>query len=313
MAAPSHKTAIYAAIAANALICVTKFIAAALTGSSAMIAEGIHSLVDSGNGCLLLLGIRLSKRPADDNHPFGYGPELYFWTLIVAILIFGVGGGVSVYEGVKHVIHPGELGNPLPNYIVLGLSAVFECVAWWLAWTGFQKAKGKTDSVWEAIRKSKDPTAFAVLFEDTAALLGLIVAAIGIFLAHLFEEPLIDASATILIGVILAGVALLLMREARGLLIGEGAAPEIVERIKQMAGERESIARIGRPMTLHFSPDHVLLALNVEFVDGLDSDEIEAAVDRFEAAITAEFPQFRHIYLESERLGPQPSKPISEG
>lgn len=301
MANPSSTVAIVAAILGNFAIAVTKFIAFGLTGSSAMLSEGIHSVVDTGNGVLLLLGIRLSRRPADEKHPFGYGSEIYFWTLIVGILIFGLGGGISIYEGILHLIHPAELTDPTANYVVLGLAVVFESIAWWLALKAFLQVKGDT-RFWQAVRSSKDPTTYAVLFEDTAALLGLVVAFLGIYFGHLFQIPRLDAVASILIGLILAGIALILIYEARGLLIGEGADPEIIQSVRQMALDDEGVDRVGRPLTMHFGPDHVLLNLDIQFHDRLSSDEIEAAVDRLEKQIRGKFPKIKHIFLEAEAL-----------
>lgn len=302
MAASGSKIAIYGAIAGNFAISVTKFIAAAITGSSAMLSEGIHSVVDTGNGALLLLGIRLSQRPADEEHPFGYGLDLYFWTLIVAVLIFGIGGGVSFYEGVRHVQHPGELQDPTANYIVLGLAIIFEGAAWWLALKGFLQSKHEDQGVWQAIRHSKDPTTFAVLFEDSAAMLGLVVAFLGIYFGHLLEMPVLDGVASIVIGLILMGVALLLIRETRGLLIGESADPETVLSVREIATTDPAVQRVRRPMTLHFGPDTVLLALDVQFRDELSADDVEVAVDRLEETIRGRHPQIKHIYLEADSI-----------
>lgn len=301
MANPSSTVAIVAAILGNFAIAVTKFIAFALTGSSAMLSEGIHSFVDTGNGVLLLLGIRLSRRPADEKHPFGYGSELYFWTLIVGILIFGLGGGISIYEGILHLRHPAELTDPTVNYIVLGLAVVFEGIAWYLALKTFLKFKGRS-RFWQAIRTSKDPTTYAVLFEDSAALLGLIVAFLGIYFGHLWEMPRLDAVASILIGLILAGVALILIYETRGLLIGESADPAIIEDVRQMALADEGVDRVGPPLTLHFGPEHVLLNLDIQFHDRLSADDIEAAVDRLEKQIHEKYPEIKHIFLEAEAI-----------
>ncbi|WP_166831329.1 cation diffusion facilitator family transporter [Thalassoroseus pseudoceratinae] len=302
MAASGSKIAIYGAIAGNGAIAVTKFIAAGITGSSAMLSEGIHSVVDTGNGALLLLGIRLSQRPADDEHPFGYGLDLYFWTLIVAVLIFGIGGGVSFYEGIQHVMHPGELQDPTANYIVLGLAIVFEGAAWWLALKGFLQAKNKDHGVWQAIRHSKDPTTFAVLFEDSAAMLGLVVAFLGIYFGHLFEMPVLDGVASIIIGLILMGVALLLIRETRGLLIGESADPTTVANVRQIATNDPAVQRVRKPLTLHFGPETILLALDVHFHDELSADDVETAIDRLEEAIRAQHPQIKHIFLEADSI-----------
>ena len=231
MAAESTK-AIYAAIGAN--FAVSKFTAAAFTGSSAMISEGIHSLVDSENGGLLLLGLSRSQRAADTAHPFGYGKELYFWTLIVAILIFAVGGGISAYEGLLHILDPEPVESPVWNYSVLGLAVLFEGYSLYIAFKAFQSAKGDKD-FWHSIRTSKGPTTFTVLFEDSAAMLGLLVALLGVYLAHNFNNPYFDGAASIGIGIILAAVAVFLAYETKGLLVGEGADPEMLGDIRRLA------------------------------------------------------------------------------
>ncbi|MGI9451618.1 MAG: cation diffusion facilitator family transporter, partial [Geminicoccaceae bacterium] len=221
MAASSSKTVIYAALIGNGLIAITKFIAAAFTGSAAMLSEAVHSVVDTGNQGLLLYGIKRSNRPPDDRHPFGYGMELYFWAFVVAILIFAGGAGISIYHGVEKILHPHPVENAYVNYIVLALAMVFEAFAWWVAFRAFQVAKGKL-GYFEAVRRSKDPALFTVLFEDSAAMLGLIVAMVGIALGQWLDMPILDGVASVLIGVILAVTAALLAYEAKGLLIGEG-------------------------------------------------------------------------------------------
>jgi cation diffusion facilitator family transporter len=301
LAESSSKVVVIAAILGNLAIAVTKFVAAWFTGSSAMLSEGVHSLVDTGNGGLLLLGMRLSRRPADDMHPFGHGLELYFWTLIVAVLIFGVGGGVSVYEGILHILHPSEAGDPFANYVVLAIAVVFEGTSWGFAWREFRRVKGD-QGVIEAIRASKDPTTFAVLFEDTAALLGLAVAFAGVWLGHRFGIPEFDGAASVAIGLILAGVASLLIYETRGLLVGERADPAVIAGARQIASTDPAVEAVRRPMTLQLGPEQVLLALDVQFRSELTADEIERAVDRLERAIRQRYPHVRHIYLEAEAI-----------
>src|SRR5512139_46369 len=226
--------AVYGAIGANLAIAATKFTVAAFTGSSAMLSEAIHSTVDTGNGLLLLWGLRQSRQPASELHPYGHGRELYFWSLIVAVLIFGLGGGVSFYEGVMHLRHPAPLHEPFWNYVVLGAAALFEGISFTIAWREFRgEVRGRP--LWQALRSSKDPTTYTVLAEDGAALAGLFIAAVGIWLAHAFDRPELDGAASMLIGLLLAGVAVLLVREARGLLVGEGIRPETAEAIHQIA------------------------------------------------------------------------------
>lgn len=297
----SSKRAIYAAIAGNFAIAVTKFIAAAVSGSSAMVSEGIHSLVDTGNGGLLLLGIHKSRRPPDAKHPFGYGKELYFYTLMVAVLIFGVGGGVSIYEGIRHVLHPAELGDPTLSYAVLGLAIVFEGIVWWIAWKDFRTAKGE-QSTWAFIRGTKDPTLFAVLLEDTAALSGLVVALGGVGLSHALDMPVLDGAAAILIGVLLCAVASLLLYESKGLLLGEALHPAVRDEIRRLAAGVEGVERVGRVLSMHMGPDHVVLNLEVEFVGGLSVDGVERTVDRLERAVKEVHPEVRQIFVEAEGM-----------
>ncbi len=299
MAAGASKVAIYAAIGANLAIAIMKFVAAALTGSSAMVSEGIHSLVDTGNGGLLLFGIHKSKQPADATHPFGYGKELYFWSLIVAVLIFGVGGGISIYEGINHLLHPRRLEDPFWSYVVLGLAAVFEGFVLVIAFRAFQALKGEDESFWQAIKSSKDPTTFTVLFEDAAALLGLIFAFVGIFLAHAFENPYLDGVASVCIGLLLAAVAVVLAYESKGLLVGEGADPQTLERIRKLAEADPGVKKVLAPLTMHFGPDTVLLTVDIEFHKKLSATEVEEAVDRLEKSIRIHYPKIKHIYIEA--------------
>lgn len=295
------KTAIYAAILGNFAIAVTKFSAAAFTGSSAMLTEGIHSLVDTGNGGLLLVGISKSKKPADAAHPFGYGKELYFWTLIVAMLIFGVGGGVSIYEGILHLLHPNPLEDPFWNYVVLGIAIVFEAIVFMIAFKQFQALKGE-ESTWQAIRRSKDPTTFTVLFEDAAAMLGLIAATVGIFLGHQFNNPYFDGAASIVIGVILATVAFFIGYESKGLLVGEGADPATLQSIKKLAESAPTVTKVERPLTMYFGPHTVLLTMDVEFRDNLSGAERDAAVQRLEKVIREKHHDINHIFIEAKSL-----------
>ena len=309
----SSKSAVYAAIAGNFAIAVTKFIAASISGSSAMMAEGIHSLVDTGNGGLILLGLRRSKRPPDESHPFGYGKSLYFYTLIVAILIFGVGGGISIYEGILHILHPSSLqevtytilglsfsGQAL-NYVVLGLAILFEGAAWTTAYRTFTREK-EEKALWTAIRESKDPTTFTVLFEDTAALAGLIVAFLGIYFGHALEMPVLDGVASVVIGVILCGVASLLIFESKGLLLGESAAPETTDAIQHILQEDPDIEAVVRVMTMHMGPQTIILNLELMFDPSLSAQAIEKAVDRLEDAIRTEHEQVKYIFIEVESL-----------
>jgi cation diffusion facilitator family transporter len=311
----SHK-AIFAAIAGNLAIAAIKFIAAAFTGSSAMLSEGIHSVVDTGNGLLLLLGVHLSRRPADEQHPFGHGLELYFWCFVVALLIFAVGGGMAIYEGIIHLIHPAPLENPIWNYVVLGLAIVFETLSWIVAWKGFSATRGKR-TLWQAVHRTKDPTAFMVLFEDSAALLGLLVALVGVTLGHLLDNPYFDGAASIVIGLILAAVAVLLAYESRGLLLGESAEPETIAAIRALAEADPAVERVRRPLTMHFGPDQLLVALDVQFRPGLTATEVETAVDRLETNIRASDARVSHVFIEARAItarpgGLRPNSPVPE-
>jgi cation diffusion facilitator family transporter len=307
----SSKKAIYAAIAGNFAIAVTKFFGAAVSGSSAMLAEGIHSLVDTGNGGLLLLGIRRSKRPPDDSHPYGYGKSLYFYALIVAVLIFGLGGGISLYEGILHTLEPGGHGGPTGatilgvtvsgltlNTIVLGAAIVFEAGAFWTAWKEFNKARGDTP-FFEAIKTSKDPTTFTVLFEDSAAMAGLVVALIGVHLASALHMPVLDGVASIVIGLILCGVAGFLVWESKQLLIGEAAHPEIQDGIRQIAHDDPDVDDVVRALTMHMGPNTLVLNMELKFREALSAEEVEAAVNRMEKAIRQRHDAVRYIFIEA--------------
>lgn len=291
---------LYAALAANIGIAVAKFVAAAITASSSMLTEGVHSLVDSFNQILLLYGQRRARRPADAQHPFGYGRELYFWAFVVAILIFGVGAGVSVYEGYLHIIDPEPLRDPLVNYIVLGIAAVMEGTSWVIAIREFAQSKGDC-GWWKAIRESKDPAGFIVLFEDTAALAGLVVAAIGVWASHAWGDPRIDGMASIAIGLILAAVATLLAREAKGLLIGERANPDLIRQIRSTLEAEPRITGVNHVRTIHTAPDRVFVAISADFDDTLAMGEAETLIERIEAKLKAELPQLSSIYIRPEK------------
>lgn len=295
--ASGSKKVIYAAMIGNGLIAVCKFIGAGITGSSAMLSEGIHSVVDTGNQGLLLYGIARSNKRADEKHPFGYASEIYFWAFIVAMLIFSIGAGISMYHGVEKVLHPTPIADPMINYIILGLAMVFEGVAWWVAFREFETTRGKK-SLFQAVRDSKDPTIFTVLFEDTAAMLGLMVALIGIWIAVTFDLPWVDGAASILIGIILAGTAILLALETKGLLIGEAAAPEIVEDIKKLIADQPAIIALNEIRTLHRGPNDVLLALSVDYNDEIPAGVVERTNTELEMAIKSRFPVVKRLFLE---------------
>ncbi|PXA98797.1 cation transporter [Nostoc sp. 3335mG] len=291
---------LYAALAANVGIAVAKFIAAAITGSSSMLTEGVHSLVDSGNQLLLLYGQHRGKRRPDHEHPFGYGRELYFWAFVVAILIFGLGAGVSVYEGWKHIVAPEPLDDPWIAYLVLAIAFGMEGTSWWIALREFGQAKGDTPW-WQAIRESKDPAGFIVLFEDSAALAGLIVAGIGIWLSHELADPRIDGIASIVIGLLLAAVATLLAREAKGLLIGERANEAVIACVRRILDREPAILKVNHVRTIHTAPDRVFVAVSADFEDSLTMGEGETLIERLEQELKQAMPQLSSIYIRPEK------------
>lgn len=299
MADHSSLKVIYAALAGNFLIAITKFGAAAYTGSSAMLSEAIHSMVDTGNQLLMLYGLRRAKRPADVHHPFGYGMELYFWTFVVAILIFAIGGSISVYEGISKLSTPHPVENAYINYTVLGFAMVFEAAAWWVAFKEFRSSKGDLGYL-EAVRRSKDPTIFTVLFEDTAAMLGLVVAMIGIYLADTLNMPILDGVASIVIGVILGLTAVLLAYESKGLLIGEGARGAVVDGIRAIIDSDDRIEHINEVLTMHMGPRDVLLNLSIDFDSAQDADTVQRAISELEARVKEEFPIVTRIFIEAQ-------------
>jgi len=290
---------IYAALAGNLLVAATKFVAAWLTGSSAMLSEGVHSLVDTVNEILLLYGLRRSGRPRDTTHPFGHGRELYFWSFVVALLIFAVGAGVSFYEGVMHILMPEPIETPSTNYIVLALSAIFEGVSWTVALREFNAEKGEFGYL-EAIRKSKDPTTYTVLVEDTVAILGLAIAFVGILLAQLLDEPRLDGLASVLIALLLGAVAIFLARESKNLLIGEPALPEVRDAILRVAQADAAIRKANGVVTTQFGPNQVIASLSVEFADHLTANDIEHCVERIEAAIQKDHPEVTTLFVKPQ-------------
>ena len=294
-------TAVVAAVVGNLLIGIIKFIAAALTGSSAMIAEGIHSIVDTGNGLLVLFGMRESRVPADDEHPFGHGKELYFWTLIVAISIFGIGGGMSVYEGVVHILQPVRLEDPTAAYIVLAISALVEGSSFALALRQFNKARGTTGMA-RFVRITKDPSLFTVVFEDSAALLGLAIAFLGVFFGHLLGNPYFDGGASIAIGGLLMVVAWGLARESKGLLIGEGVEPDMLAKMRSVVDADPAVRRVGVILTMYLGPADLLVTLDVHFAPGIPAESVDEAIDRIEAGLKSVCPEVTRVYVEASSL-----------
>lgn len=299
MSTEGAKKVVIAALVGNAAIAVSKSAAAAYTGSSAMLSEAIHSLVDTGNQALILYGIKRSQRPADDEHPFGYGMELYFWSFVVAILIFAVGAGVSLYEGVMKISEPHVVSNPYINYAVLSVAMIFEAAAWTIAFREFRLRKGHL-GFFAAIHESKDPAVFTVLMEDTAAMLGLIAAFTGIALGQVLDMPVLDGVASVVIGVILALVAVILSIECKGLLIGESARSGTVRGIRALVAAREGIYAINELLTMHLGPKDILVTLSLDFSPGLSSDDVETLISEMEIEIKASYPEVTRIFVEAQ-------------
>ncbi len=298
------KTAVIAAVVGNLIIAIIKFIAAAITGSSAMISEGIHSLVDTGNGGLLLLGMNRAKRPADEGHPFGHGKALYFWTLVVSVSIFGIGGGMSLYEGISHIRHvaPGAvLGDPTVNYIVLGIAVLVEGWSFSVAMREFIRAKGSQKS-WEYIRSAKDPSTYTVVLEDSAAMAGLVFAFLGVFFGHLLNNPYLDGAASILIGVLLMAVAFVLAFETKGLLLGEGVDKATLADMRRRIEADPAVSGVGDILTMYMGPHELLVNLGVQFEPGTSVEESREAIGRIEADIVGAYPECTRIYIEAESL-----------
>lgn len=297
----NSKFAIYGALAANLCIAAVKFVAASITGSSAMISEGIHSTVDSGNSLLLLLGMKRSRRPADAGHPFGHGKEIYFWSLIVAILVFSLGGGMSVYEGISHLQHPVELSDPMWNYIVLLSAMVFEGASLVYTIRQFNKSRGKL-GFWKELSMSKDPGLFAVIYEESAAIAGLVIALAGVWLGHYFQNPVFDAAASILIGLVLVFVAITMVRESKGLLVGESAGTPIVKGIYNLVNSEPRVHTLYYPLTMHLAPNEILLALDVEFKGDMTVKELFGTIKHLEDQIKKEYPSVKKIYIEAKNF-----------
>ncbi|NDV61357.1 cation transporter [Puniceicoccales bacterium CK1056] len=303
--AGSSKKVIVAALIGNGLIAITKFIAAGITLSSAMLSEAIHSLVDTGNQVLLLYGLKRSKRPADPRFPFGHGQELYFWSFVVAILIFAVGAGVSTYEGIRHLIHPKEIGSPHVNYIVLGLAMIFEGAAWLFAFKAFNVHRGKK-GYFQAVHEGKDPTMFVVLFEDSAAMLGLFVAFVGILLTDITGIPYFDGAASIVIGLILGVTAAWLAFETKSLLMGESAGSEAVAKIRKIVGRHSEVEHVNKVLTMHMGPEDILVNLSVDFVNGIPAGDIERVISAIDRELKQSLPAVQRVFIEAEARAKPP-------
>ena len=295
----SSKKVIYAALIGNSLVFITKVIAALFTGSSAMLSEAIHSAVDTGNQVLLLYGLKRAKKPANRQFPFGHGKEVYFWSFVVAILIFAVGAGVSIYEGIHSLLVPSEIENIYLNYIVLMIAMGFEGAAWHYAFREFTRAKGKWGYL-EAIHRSKDPSIFMVLFEDSAAMLGLVIAFLSLLLGQITGNLYFDGIASILIGCILAGTAIWLAYETKGLLIGESANQETVDKIREYAQAYPIVEHVNEVLTMHMGPDYVLVNLSIDFADTSVVGDVEKTIAKIDAELKQNLPEIKRIFIEAE-------------
>ena len=297
--------AVIAAVLANIAIGIVKFIAAGISGSSAMVSEAIHSIVDSGNGLLILFGMKRAERKPDLAHPFGYSMELYFWTLAVAVMIFALGGGFSMYEGITRILAitpETTLGDPTLNYVIIAISAAIEGISLSVALREFNAARGSVKPL-AFIKNAKDPSLFTVVLEDSAALTGLLLAFLGTFLGQVTGNPYFDGIASVLIGVLLAFVAIILLRETKGLLIGEGLDADELHEVARIVEEDPRVSKCGRILTLYLGPSDMLMNLDVTFLDTAGRDDIDDAVNCIERAIVRRFPQTTRIFIEPEDLG----------
>jgi cation diffusion facilitator family transporter len=300
MQARGSNIVVWAALAGNLLIALTKYVAAFFSGSSAMLSEAVHSTVDTGNQGLLLYGQRRAARPADEGHPFGHGLELYFWAFVVAILIFGLGAGVSAYEGVDKLLRPHPVGNAGWNYAVLALSTVFEGVSWGIAFREFNDGRSRRVPLLRAIGQSKDPTVFTVLFEDSAALIGLAIAAVGLFVTDSLGLAWGDGVASLAIAAVLGTTAVVLARETKSLLTGESASPRVVAGIREVLLADGNVNAVNELKTIHLGPEDIFVAASLEFRDGLDVGDIERSVRELEQAIKTRYDAVRQIFIETQ-------------
>lgn len=301
VASSSSHVVVYAAFAGNVAIAISKFVAATFTGSAAMFSEAIHSTVDTGNELLLIFGMSRARKRADASHPFGYGLQLYFWVFVVAVLIFGLGAVVSFVEGVRKIADPEPIRNILVNYIVLGLAILFESGSWFIAFREFGK---QTDGRgwFRTVRRSKDPTVFAVLFEDSAALIGLVIALVGIALGDVLQMPVLDGVASLGIALVLAATAIFLGYESQSLLTGEAAFPEVQRGIEAIARAAPGVRHINEVLTMHFGPEQVLATLSLDFDDSISAEQVEEVVAGIERRVKSEFPEITRIFVEAKEF-----------
>ncbi len=299
MARHDSTTALYAALFGNLAIAITKFIAAGITGGSAMLSEGVHSLVDCGNEILLLYGQKRAAKPPDAEHPVGYGRELYFWCFVVAMMLFALGAGISIYEGVIHILDPAPITRPGIIFIVFGLALVFESISLWFAWRAFRKTKGR-HSIWQAVRRSKDPTSFTVFLEDSAALIGIVIAMAGTAISVVTENPVWDGAASVAIGVLLAGVAVVLARESKQLLVGETAEAEVVAALRTTVAAHPKVRRIVDLITVQLGAEEVFAAFTLEFPDEMTIPDLEHLIGAIGSAVRQKHPEVTRIFVRSE-------------
>lgn len=300
--ASGSKKVIIAALVGNALVAITKFVAATITGSAAMFSEGVHSVVDTGNQVLLLFGLKQASKPADERFPFGHGKEIYFWCFVVSILIFALGAGISIYEGVHSLMHPEAVKSPMVNYIVLGLAIAFEGAAWYMAFSEFNKVKGEQGYI-QAVNDGKDPSMFVVLFEDSAAMAGLLIALLGVFLSDITGILYFDGLASVLIGVILAATALWLAIETKSLLIGESASPEKIEQIRRIVSNEPGVDHVNEVLTMHMGPDFILANISIDFVDDATADTVESSIADMNKQIKQALPRVKRVFIEVQNRG----------
>lgn len=299
MSRSSSRKVIFAAFFGNLFIAVTKFAAAVFTGSSAMLSEGVHSLVDTGNQVLLLYGLKRSQKPPDEQFPFGHGKEIYFWSFVVAILIFAMGAGVSIYKGVNRFYQPEPIENAHLNYLVLALAMVFEGIAWFFAVTEFSKSKGK-HGYFEAVHKGKDPSLFVILFEDSAAMAGILAAFAGIYLTKATGNTVYDGISSIIIGCVLGGTAIWLAYETKSLLIGESAGKTVRRGIRDLALSVPEVGHVNELLTLHMGPDFILVNISVKFTEQARAEDVESAIAGLDKNIKQTFPQVKRVFVEAE-------------
>src|SRR5579864_1251719 len=307
MGTRESKGVIYAAIFVNIAIAGCKFAAAVVTSSSAMLAEAFHSTADTGNELLLLMGIKRSARPPDALHPYGHGKALYFYSLLVAVYIFGVGGGLAVHEGISHLKHPEIPSHPGWNYAVLALAAAFDFYSWRISYRELRARKDPNESTWDEIKGGKDPTVFTVFLEDSAGLLGVFLAFLAIFLGRQFNNPYLDPIASIVIGSVLAVVAVFLGRESGALLVGERTNRARIERLNEIIRADPAVEHVGDLLTMQLGPEQVLLTVNIQFRRKLELEQLESAIERIEARIRREQPSVQRIFIEAESFKPEKS------